>query len=79
MAVTGAFADVVRRAHRESSFRGRLVYFPDEVIAEYGLTGAEAKAVTNCDLAGVAFTEADEALRIEAENVFNLHDLFAGE
>lgn len=77
LSTSGEFAAVDARAYRESAFRGKLVYFPAEVIEEYGLVGTEAHAICHCDLASIELD--DEQLRIELANVFNLHDLFAGE
>lgn len=69
-------ARVIRRAHEEPGFRGRLIWFPDEVIAEYELDGEDAKAARTGDMTRVVL---DDDVREIAGWVYDLHDLHSGE
>lgn len=53
-----------------------MVWFPDKIVAEYELDEAEARAVRTGD-----YTELDlsDEVRSIANQVFDLHDLHAGE
>jgi hypothetical protein len=54
-----------------------VIWFPDRVIDEYGLTGPEAAALKNGSIASLTIT--DPELRQKAATVFDLHDLQSGE
>jgi hypothetical protein len=70
------FAAVVARAAAEPGFRGKLIWFPEKVIAEYGLEGEEARAARTADFSRV---DMDQATLEKARIVFDLHDLHSGE
>lgn len=70
------FAAVVRRAAQEPGFRGKLVWFPEKIINEYELDEAEAHAVRVADYSALPLSEEVRAI---ANQVFDLHDLHAGE
>lgn len=70
------FGDVVERAAREPGFRGKLVWFPNKIVDEYQLDEAEAHAVRTGDYSALPLSE---DLRQLANQVFDLHDLHAGE
>lgn len=70
------FADVVMRASQEPGFRGKMVWFPEKIVAEYGLDEAEARAVRTGDYTDLKLPDDVRAI---ANQVFDLHDLHAGE
>ena len=70
------FADVVVRASQEPGFRGKMVWFPEKIVAEYDLDEAEARALRTGDYSDLPLS--DEVRQI-ANQVFDLHDLHAGE
>lgn len=74
--MSNRFGDVVTRASQEPGFRGKMVWFPEKIIAEYELDEAEARAVRTGDYSELPLS--DEILEI-ANQVFDLHDLHAGE
>ena len=76
MATSARFAAMIERASIEPRFRGALVWFPDRVISEYELEGPEAHAARTLDLTGL---ELADDVRVKALEVFDLHDLHAGE
>jgi hypothetical protein len=79
---TGAAGDhsvleqVILRAHQDPGFRGKLIWFPDKVVREYALEGADAQAVRNGEMKNANLS--DEVREI-AGWVYDLHDLHAGE
>jgi hypothetical protein len=71
-----AFCEVIKRATAEPAFRGLVIWFPEEVIKEYGLKDNEARAVLTGDLSNI---DLDEEMLQRALWVFDLHDLHSGE
>jgi hypothetical protein len=74
--VTENFLTMIRDASARPALRGRLLYFPGEVCATYGVEGAELQAVVHADMNGLEFKGPEAAL---ARAVFDTHDMFAGE
>jgi hypothetical protein len=74
--VSTRFADVVVRASQEPGFRGKMVWFPEKIVHEYGLDEVEARALRTGDYTDLNLP--DDILQI-ANQVFDLHDLHAGE
>ncbi len=48
---------IIERAYADSSFRGKIIYFPERVIAEYELPANEAYVVRTGDLTKVVLPE----------------------
>lgn len=74
--VSDNFVKVIDRASVEPGFRGKMIWFPDDVCQEYGLVDAEARAVRTGELSGLELTS---ELAKKATNVFDTHDLHSGE
>jgi hypothetical protein len=70
-------ATIFERAWTDSAFRGAIIYFPERVIAEYGLGGDEGYVISTGDLSRVTFD--DEALMDKARWVFDLTHMAGGE
>jgi hypothetical protein len=74
--VSENFRKVVDRAGSEPAFRGKMIWFPEQVCEEYGLVADEARAVRTGELSGLDLTP---ELARKATNVFDTHDLHSGE
>lgn len=72
----GAFRAVIERARREAAFRGKVIWFPEEVIDAYRLDESEARAIRVGDCSELDLSPEE---RREAASVFDLHDLHSGE
>jgi hypothetical protein len=70
------FEKVIARAEQEPGFRGKMIWFPEQVCEEYGLVDDEARAVRTGELGGLDLSP-DLAKR--ANYVFDTHDLHSGE
>ena len=74
--VSENFQKVIDRAGAEPGFRGKMIWFPEQVCEEYGLAGEEARAVRTGELSGLDLTP---EVATKATNVFDTHDLHSGE
>jgi hypothetical protein len=74
--VSSALELVLVRAEAEPQLRGAIIWFPERVIEEFGLTDNEARAIRTGDFTGVDMSEES---RVLANRVFDLHDLHSGE
>lgn len=70
------FIQLVERASSDPAFRGRVIWFPDQVCDEYRLAGDEAAAVSKGDVSALSL--GGEIGRLAAR-VFDLHDMYSGE
>jgi hypothetical protein len=75
--VSENFVRLIDAASVDPNVRGKLIYFPGALITQFELTGAEAAAVEQGDIASLVIE--DEQVRRKATAVFDLHDMFAGE
>jgi hypothetical protein len=75
--MTGSrISELILRAHSDPGFRGKLIWFPEEIAADYGLDERERLAISTGDMSGIDL--ADDVREV-AGWVFNLHDQSAGE
>lgn len=68
--------EVVERAYYDPTFRGTLIWFPEQVITEYSVGEAAAYVIRTGDLTGVPM---DGTLLDKAQWVFDTTDLSSGE
>jgi len=67
---------VMRLAYSDAAFRGKVLYFPDKICAEYGLIGDESDALLTGDATRLELSPEERQI-IEA--VLDTHDMSAGE
>jgi hypothetical protein len=67
---------IIERAYADSSFRGKIIYFPERVIAEYELPSTEAYVVRTGDLTKV---DLPEELLDRARYVWDTSHMSSGE
>jgi hypothetical protein len=70
------FVAIVQRAYVDSSFRGKIIYFPERVVAEYELDPDEAYVLRTGDLSKI---ELPEELMDRARWVWDLTHMASGE
>jgi hypothetical protein len=69
-------AAIVERAYVEPSFRGKIIYFPERVAAEYELEPNEAYVLRTGDLSKI---ELPEELMDKARWLWDLTHMASGE
>jgi len=67
---------IIERAYNESAFRGKIIYFPERVIAEYALAANEAYVLRTGDLTRV---DLPEELLDKARWVWDMTHMASGE
>jgi hypothetical protein len=73
----GTLGTIFARAWSDSAFRGRIIYFPDRVIADYNLGPSEAYIISTGDISGLDF--GDETLMDKARWCFDMTHMASGE
>jgi len=71
------FSQLISSALADPSLRGKILYFPEKIVEDYELSGAEAQCVLLGDASNLKIDDLE--LRTKTDLVFNTHDLHSGE